>query len=281
MTPNSARIFNFEATLHERRAFAVPAADAAEAMAGLFDCLGLDVLAASCGSVLIKPGAGVAELPLLRVVCDLLFEALGRSGEVVIGGRRRDLAAIAEWPGEYARRGLWLSVIDPGRPDGPFRHCAVNLGPDALYRMKMSDGEATVAREYAVSGDVLAARLVLSISAAGSALENLGDIEVSAPEKGPVSGAWPAILDRNRILLYADARGNLSETVQRSVVAVTARPGCCVGSRNPLAAAVAEARLNGMAFPAAATAFGLKRFPLAAFGRGEVELANWPREAAA
>lgn len=281
MTETIASTNSSEGTLHARRAWVVPSAappaDPSLPMMELFESMGLARLVASCRTVLVRPGAGWRDWTVLRALCDRLFETAGQTGEVVIGGRRRELAPIMDWPAEYASRGCWLTVVDLGRTDGPFRRCAISLGPDALHRVGRADGQGAVSREYVVAGDVLAAQLVISISPANG-LEALADIEAVPQEKETGQGGWPAILDKNRILLYADARGVLTNSVQRLAVTLTVRPDCFVASLNPLAAAVAESRLRGGSLTAAATAFGLVRYPLAAFDRAEVEVAGWPGE---
>ena len=284
MTAPNASTHLAGGTLHARRGWIVPsspsAADKAGALARLLASMELDALISTCQPVVVKLGSDFVDFNLVRALCDRLFSSLGRVGSVVVTGRRNELAGLMDWPAEYASKGLWLSTVELGRTGGAFRRCSVGLGADALHRVGRSDGQGMVSREFVVAGDLLAARLVVSI-AAGNALAAMADIEAAAPEKGQASGGWPAILDKNRILLYADSRGSLCEEVQRTVIALTVRPDCLVASLNPLVAAVVESRLQGGSLTAAATAFGLVRYPLAAFDRTEIDVAGWPKERAA
>ena len=139
---------------------------------------------------------------LIRAVCDLAFEAVGRQGEVILGDaplqscdwdRLIAQTGLAEWPGEYARQGYWLTLADfrkfaskdlkglkhspVSRPGDPNGYRAVDLGADSLhdgrdwsrYRVTNYDPAAMlshhneVQHEYLISGSVLAADVLISL----------------------------------------------------------------------------------------------------------------------
>lgn len=107
---------------------------------------------------------------------------------------------------------------------------------------------------------------------------------------------WRTIVDLNRIALYANRRGELTDTIQRPVLTIAdamiagegegpmapdpVELGCLIGSFSPVAAETAAMHLAG--WPSEPLrhltgAFGLARFPLAAFLLEDVEIDTWPR----
>ena len=139
---------------------------------------------------------------LIRAVCDRVFEAIGREGELTLGDaplqscdwdRLIGETGLNRWPDEYARQGYWLTLADfrkfastdlkglkhspVERPGDPAGYCAVNLGADSLhfgqdwrrYRVTNYDPAAMTAHhnsashEYLISGSVLAADALISL----------------------------------------------------------------------------------------------------------------------
>ena len=139
---------------------------------------------------------------LIRAVCDRVFEAVGREGEVTLGDaplqscdwdRLVAQTGLIDWPDEYARQGYWLTLADfrkfastdlrgfkhspVERPGDPAGYRAVNLGSDSLhagrdwrrYRVTNYDPAAmtshhnSATHEYLISGSVLAADALISL----------------------------------------------------------------------------------------------------------------------
>lgn len=139
---------------------------------------------------------------LIRAVCDRVFEAVGRQGEVILGdaplqscdwNRLVTETGLIQWPGQYASQGYWLTLADfrkfastdlkglkhspiarPGDPNG-YRN--VNLGANSLhagrdwrrYRVTNYDPSEMLSHhnagthEYLISGSVLSADALISL----------------------------------------------------------------------------------------------------------------------
>jgi uncharacterized protein (DUF362 family) len=139
---------------------------------------------------------------LIRAVCDRVFEAVGRQGEVTVGDaplqscdwdRLITETGLAKWPEEYARQGYWLTLADfrkfastdlrglkhspVARPGDPAGYRAVDLGDASLhsgrdwrrYRVTNYDPAAMTSHhnqtthEYLISGSVLAADALINL----------------------------------------------------------------------------------------------------------------------
>ncbi len=139
---------------------------------------------------------------LIRAVCDRVFEAVGREGEIILGDapiqtcdwdRLVTETGLVRWPLKYATRGYWLTLADfrkfsstdpkrlrqspvtrRGDPNG---YRAVNLGSDSLhagrehsgYEVTGDDPEARLSdhtasnHEYLISASVLSADALVSL----------------------------------------------------------------------------------------------------------------------
>lgn len=203
--------------------------------------------------------------PHLRAICEAVLAVAGPTGEVIVAGRGRE---VATWPAEFAAQGLWLTTSELGNASSPFAPAQVSLGTAALNRIDCSSGGATVAPEYRIAGEALAADCVLSLSTGSPLLNLAGAVQLGTR---PGNQAWLSALDLNRILRHAGRRGELDGTTglpSRSVAAVVIRNHEWLGGANPLAVETAARSLgwwNGRLLPLA-PAFGLAGFPLSRFG---------------
>lgn len=139
---------------------------------------------------------------LIRAVCDRVFEAIGREGELTLGDAPLQSCdwdslitqtGLRYWPEEYAKRGYWLTLADfrkfastdikglkhspVTRPGDPAGYQAVDLGGASLhagrdwsrYRVtnydpaEMTSHHNGIRHEYLISGSVLAADALISL----------------------------------------------------------------------------------------------------------------------
>ena len=212
------------ALLASKKAHVIRAAEPGDhrlALDQLFEQMGLPLVNPLSGilrpgqRVVVKPnlvfhrhyrGGGLEALitapGLIRAVCDRVFEAVGRQGEVTLGDAplqscdwERLIAetGLKNWPDEYARKGYWLTLADfrrfastdlkglkhtpVERPGDPAGYRTVDLGADSLhagrdwrrYRVTNYDPAAMTAHhneythEYLISGSFLSADAVVSV----------------------------------------------------------------------------------------------------------------------
>jgi uncharacterized protein (DUF362 family) len=139
---------------------------------------------------------------LIRAVCDRVFEAVGREGEVTVGDaplqscdweRLTSETGLDRWPEEYARQGYWLTLADfrkfastdlrglkhspVERRGDPAGYRPVDLGADSMhagrdwkrYRVTNYDPAAMTSHhnstrhEYLISGSVLGCGALISL----------------------------------------------------------------------------------------------------------------------
>lgn len=134
---------------------------------------------------------------LIGAVCDRVFEAVGRQGEVILGDaalqscdwdRLVTETGLVQWPGQYASQGYWLTLADfrksastdlkgRARPGDPNGYRTVSLGLDSLHagrewsrdHVTNYDPAATLSNhtagthEYLISASVLSADALISL----------------------------------------------------------------------------------------------------------------------